>query len=70
MPDDWSDKTARRLLNQGLIQKGICLLLGAADTGTVTIKAPQLDIRQVRCLVIGDVSINISDMSDYGYHFH
>ncbi len=33
MPDDWSDKTACRLLNQGLIQKGICLLLGAADTG-------------------------------------
>lgn len=70
MKNDWSDKTACRLLNQGLIQKGICLLLGAADTDTVTIKAPQLDIRQARCIVIGDVSINTSDMSDYGYRFH
>ena len=40
------------------------------DKDTVTVKAPQLDIRQVRCIVIGDVSINTSDMSDYGYRFH
>ena len=34
---DWADNTAQQLLSQGLIKKGICLILGAADTGKTTL---------------------------------
>ena len=135
---DWADNTAQQLLSKDLIQKGICLILGAADTGKTTlaaalatyaaksgpvgiidadigqsrigppttvgwaliegsktsnkaiglpdssqldfsqlalglitdwqdnrnivaVRAPKLDIQQIRCLVIGDVTIDIDD---------
>ncbi len=36
---DWADNTAQQLLSKGLIQKGICLILGASDTGKTTLAA-------------------------------
>ncbi len=39
MSQDWADKIAQRLLGRGLIQTGICLILGAADTGKTTLAA-------------------------------
>ncbi len=35
MAQDWPDKTAQQLLNRDLIKTGICLLLGASDTGKI-----------------------------------
>ncbi|MBW8016179.1 MAG: hypothetical protein FVQ82_08330 [Planctomycetes bacterium] len=37
MPYDWAEMTADRLRDQGLIKKGICLILGAADSGKTTL---------------------------------
>jgi polynucleotide 5'-hydroxyl-kinase GRC3/NOL9 len=37
MSPDWADNTARQLLSKNLIQKGICLILGASDTGKTTL---------------------------------
>jgi polynucleotide 5'-hydroxyl-kinase GRC3/NOL9 len=34
---NWAENTAGRLLNKDLIQKGICLILGASDTGKTTL---------------------------------
>jgi polynucleotide 5'-hydroxyl-kinase GRC3/NOL9 len=34
---DWADNTAQQLLSKDLIQKGICLILGASDTGKTTL---------------------------------
>jgi len=31
------------------------------DKGIVVVRAPELDIQQIRCLVIGDVTIDISE---------
>jgi len=39
MSQDWADKIAQQLLSRGLIQTGICLILGAADTGKTTLAA-------------------------------
>lgn len=39
MPEDWADKIAHRLLSRGLVQTGICLILGASDTGKTTLMA-------------------------------
>ncbi len=39
MSHDWSEKIARRLLGQGLMQTGICLILGASDTGKTSLAA-------------------------------
>jgi len=39
MSQDWADKIAQRLLGRGLIQTGICLILGASDTGKTTLAA-------------------------------
>ena len=46
-------------------EKGIDIAIGIIDDrrddkDVVVIKAPQLDINQIRCLVIGDVSIDIA----------
>ena len=46
-------------------EKGIDIAVGVIDDrrddkDVVVIKAPQLDINQIRCLVIGDVSIDIT----------
>jgi polynucleotide 5'-hydroxyl-kinase GRC3/NOL9 len=34
---DWAENTAGQLFNKDLIQKGICLILGASDTGKTTL---------------------------------
>jgi len=39
MSPDWADKIAQRLLSRGLMQRGSCLILGAADTGKTTLAA-------------------------------
>ena len=39
MSQDWADKIAEQILSQGLIQTGVCLILGAADTGKTTLAA-------------------------------
>ena len=39
MSQDWADRIALQLSSKGLIQKGICLILGAADTGKTTLAA-------------------------------
>jgi len=36
---DWADKIAEQLVSRGLIQSGICLILGAADTSKTTLAA-------------------------------
>lgn len=36
---DWADNTAEQLLSKDLIQSGICLILGASDTGKTTLAA-------------------------------
>ncbi len=36
---DWADNTVQQLLSKNLIQKGICLILGASDTGKTTLAA-------------------------------
>ena len=37
MSPDWAENTAQQLLSKDLIQKGICLILGASDTGKTTL---------------------------------
>jgi len=37
MAEDWADKVAQQLMSRGLTQTGICLILGAADTGKTTL---------------------------------
>jgi polynucleotide 5'-hydroxyl-kinase GRC3/NOL9 len=39
MSQDWADKIAQQLLSRGLVQRGVCLILGAADTGKTTLAA-------------------------------
>ena len=39
MSPDWADKTAQQILSKDLIKKGICLILGASDTGKTTLAA-------------------------------
>ena len=39
MSHNWADKIARQLLGQGIMQTGVCLVLGAADTGKTTLTA-------------------------------
>ncbi len=39
MSEDWANKIAQQLLSRGLIETGICLILGAADTGKTTLAA-------------------------------
>lgn len=37
MAEDWADKIAQRLTSQDSMQTGICLILGASDTGKTTL---------------------------------
>jgi polynucleotide 5'-hydroxyl-kinase GRC3/NOL9 len=37
MSPNWAENTAGRLLSKDLIQKGVCLILGASDTGKTTL---------------------------------
>ena len=39
MKEDWADKIAEQLLGRGLMQTGICLILGGVDTGKTTLAA-------------------------------
>ena len=39
MSHDWADKIAQQLLSQGIMQTGVCLILGASDTGKTTLAA-------------------------------
>jgi len=39
MSEDWADRTAGQLLDRGLLQKGVCLILGGIDTGKTTLTA-------------------------------
>ena len=39
MSQDWADKIAQQILSRGLVKAGICLILGAADTGKTTLAA-------------------------------
>jgi len=55
---DWADKIAQQLSSQGLMQTGICLILGAADTGKTTLTmalAKQLACGQRVGIVDADV---------------
>jgi DNA replication protein DnaC len=102
MSHNWADITAERLLGQGLVGTGICLILGGSDTGKTTlaaalskqaaanrivalrgtdaadlaigliknwrpekdlavVRAPQIDVKQIHCLVIGDISLRITE---------
>jgi polynucleotide 5'-kinase involved in rRNA processing len=37
MSDNWADKTAQELLSRGLLQTGMCLILGGTDAGKTTL---------------------------------
>lgn len=39
MSQDWAEKIAQQILSRGLIKTGICLILGAADTGKTALAA-------------------------------
>jgi polynucleotide 5'-hydroxyl-kinase GRC3/NOL9 len=39
MSPDWADKIAQQLLNRDSVKAGVCLILGAADTGKTTLAA-------------------------------
>lgn len=39
MSQDWAEEITEQLLNRDIIQAGICLILGAADTGKTTLAA-------------------------------
>ena len=39
MSQDWANEIAEQLLSRALLQDGICLILGAADTGKTTLAA-------------------------------
>ena len=39
MSEDWADRIAERFLSRGLLQTGICLILGGVDTGKTTLAA-------------------------------
>lgn len=39
MSHDWADEIAQQLLGRGIMQMGICLILGASDTGKTTLAA-------------------------------
>jgi polynucleotide 5'-hydroxyl-kinase GRC3/NOL9 len=37
MAQNWADKTVKKLIGQGLMHEGVCLVLGAADTGKTSL---------------------------------
>ncbi|MHC4623011.1 MAG: DUF429 domain-containing protein [Planctomycetota bacterium] len=58
---DWADKITDRLLNKGLVDTGICLVLGASDTGKTTlVSALARRIASSRPVAIVDADIGQS----------
>ncbi len=58
MSQDWAEKAARQVLDRGLLQTGICLILGSVDTGKTTLAlvlARQLAARQAVGIIDADV---------------
>ncbi|MBA7712045.1 hypothetical protein ES703_121013 [subsurface metagenome] len=73
------DVFARKLSREGLVyrlvalrdEKGTDVAIGVITDwqqgdNIVVVKAPQLDIRQIRCLIIGDVTIDIAEARTSG----
>jgi polynucleotide 5'-hydroxyl-kinase GRC3/NOL9 len=63
MSPDWADTIAERLLSEGSISEGVCLVLGASDTGKTTlIKALANHIILSRPVAIIDADIGQSHL--------
>ena len=62
MSQDWADKIAQQILSRSLIQKGICLILGAADTGKTTVAAA-LAQRLAKHQPIGIIDADIGELA-------
>lgn len=55
---DWADNTAKQLLSEDLFKKGICLILGASDTGKTTLTSSltkQLVLNQSVGIIDADI---------------
>ncbi|HUT31740.1 MAG TPA: Clp1/GlmU family protein [Sedimentisphaerales bacterium] len=58
MSPDWADRIAERLLNEGFTAEGVCLVLGASDTGKTTLigaMARRIASRQPVAIVDADI---------------
>jgi polynucleotide 5'-hydroxyl-kinase GRC3/NOL9 len=63
MSPDWADKIAEQLLSEGAVPDGVCLVLGAADTGKTTlIAALARRIAASRAVAIVDADIGQSHL--------
>lgn len=61
MSHDWADKIAQQLLSQGIMQTGVCLILGASDTGKTSLAvALGRQLSQSRLVGIVDADIGQS----------
>ena len=55
---DWAENTAQQILSKDLCKKGICLILGASDTGKTTL-AEALTKQLVKKQPVGIVDADI-----------
>ena len=63
MSPDWADRIAERLLGEGLTLEGVCLVLGASDTGKTTlVKALAKHVALSRPVAIIDADIGQSHL--------
>ncbi|MHC4647625.1 MAG: Clp1/GlmU family protein [Planctomycetota bacterium] len=61
MSREWADKIADDIVNRGPMEKGICLILGASDTGKTTLAAALANrVASSRPVVIVDADIGQS----------
>jgi len=58
MSEDWADKTAEQLASRGLLQGGVCLILGGVDTGKTTLAAA-LTARLAQGRLVGVIDADI-----------
>lgn len=58
MSNQWADKIAEQLLSKKLLHKGICLILGASDTGKTTLAAALVNLA-VSTLPVGIIDADI-----------
>jgi polynucleotide 5'-hydroxyl-kinase GRC3/NOL9 len=58
MSNQWADKIAEQLLSKKLLRKGICLILGASDTGKTTLAAALVN-RTVSTRPVGIIDADI-----------